>query len=291
VYIDGISHNTSYIDGSLYRYTTSLTGGEHSYYFYARREDGYSYRLPSTGELTGPTVDITPPSSSIADLPSITDSLTFIISWSGTDDLTGIELYDIQYKDGAMGSWTNWITHTTQTSATFEGVNGHTYYFQSRAVDGIGNIESYPSGDGDAYTTIMTTNPLPTCSITTPVQGNTVSKTVIISGTASSSATKVYIGIDSGPWVRVTGTTSWTYNWDTNTVSNGDHVIYAKSYDGTSYSHEQSVTINVQNKEDSINIFGDWGSSGVIALAIVAILAIIGVVALVIISKRKKGET
>ncbi|MCD6171770.1 MAG: hypothetical protein J7J36_05100, partial [Thermoplasmata archaeon] len=44
-----------------------------------------------------------------------------------------------------------------------------------------------------------------------------------------------------------TGTTSWSYSIDTTTLSNGKHVIKARSYDGSLYSNVVSININVFN--------------------------------------------
>jgi hypothetical protein len=87
-----------------------------------------------------------------------------MISWSGTD-LTpgsGLASYDIYYKDGQAGSWTRWLSATTQTYAFFSGgIKGHTYYFVSAGRDNAGNVEVFSStGDGDTATTV--TGPLVT---------------------------------------------------------------------------------------------------------------------------------
>jgi predicted phage tail protein len=61
---------------------------------------------------------------------------------------------------GSGGVWTDWLAGTTATSATFGPVDpvhlvdGTTYYFRCRAVDHAGNVEAYPGGDGDAWTTV-----------------------------------------------------------------------------------------------------------------------------------------
>jgi len=51
----------------------------------------------------------------------------------------------VQYKDGAGGTWTDWLTATALTSSNFNGTEGHTYYFQVRASDHAGNVETYPA--------------------------------------------------------------------------------------------------------------------------------------------------
>lgn len=104
-------------------------------------------------------LDTVAPSSSVSALPKFETTTSFAVSWSGTDSASGIANYDVQYKDGATGTWTNWQTGVTTTSATFTGTDGHTYYFQCRATDNAGNVEAYLGGDGDTSTTIDATAP------------------------------------------------------------------------------------------------------------------------------------
>lgn len=80
----------------------------------------------------------------------------YIVSWQGYAS-EGVQSYDIQYRLGYDGSWQDWLSQTTATSALFgpaepvivpgEGV----YYFRSRVRDASGNIEAYPV-EADAYT-------------------------------------------------------------------------------------------------------------------------------------------
>jgi len=105
-------------------------------------------------------------------------------------------------------------------------------------------------GTGYSDNIIVTSNTIPTVSITYPSEGATVNGTVSITGTASDSdgtVQSVQVKIDSGTWQTATGTTSWTYSWDTTGLSDGAHTIYARSYDGTDYSTEAQVNVTVNN--------------------------------------------
>jgi len=99
--------------------------------------------------------------SQVNPLPNIQNKLSFIVSWTGTNAVA----YDVQYKDGASGSWINWLTNTTQTSQTFTGLNNHTYYFRCRAKDQNGLWEEY-SNVPDTFTTIFTSYGLRILEIT-----------------------------------------------------------------------------------------------------------------------------
>ncbi|MCG2784936.1 MAG: S8 family serine peptidase [Anaerolineae bacterium] len=94
------------------------------------------------------------PTSTINALPIYTGTTSFNVSWGGTDTVSGIASYDIQYQDNG-GGWTTWKSATTATSATFSGVLNHTYTFQSRARDRAGNVEGWPVS-ADAQTTLVT---------------------------------------------------------------------------------------------------------------------------------------
>ena len=92
----------------------------------------------------------------------------------------------------------------------------------------------------------------PTVIITYPSDGTTVSKLVMISGSASNpdggkDINSVQIKIDGNNWVTVTGTTLWSYDWTTYTLPDGQYNISARSYNGKDYSEIVSITVRVNN--------------------------------------------
>jgi len=98
--------------------------------------------------LTDPvfnTIDAGSPTSAVGPLPPNETSTSFIVSWSGHDDPggSGIAFHNI-YVSANGGPFTLWQADTTQTSATFTGVNGDTYGFYSVATDNVGNVEAAP---------------------------------------------------------------------------------------------------------------------------------------------------
>jgi hypothetical protein len=66
-------------------------------------------------DTTAPTVTIRVPPVA---------PLRFWVSWSGQDGESGLRDYAVQYKVGISGTWTSWLTHTTQTQAPFVGERG-----------------------------------------------------------------------------------------------------------------------------------------------------------------------
>jgi parallel beta-helix repeat protein len=90
----------------------------------------------------------------------------------------------------------------------------------------------------------------PICGLTSPDQRESISGAYAVAGFASDTdgnVTYVEIRIDDNPWVKAEGTTSWVYTWNTKNVPNGNHSVYARSFDGTSYSPEAEVTVEVNN--------------------------------------------
>jgi len=96
----------------------------------------------------------------------------------------------------------------------------------------------------------------PTVDITSPNEGDTVSGSVNIIGTASddNSVVLVEYKIDSGSWSSVIGTNSWSVNWDSNSVNDGPHIIKARSKDdNNANSAICSVNIIVDNSNGEEN--------------------------------------
>jgi len=66
VYIDGSPYTMTkisgdYVSGAVFRYSTSLSAGSHSYYFYFDDGQGHTVRLPTAGTYSGPNVSSPPP--------------------------------------------------------------------------------------------------------------------------------------------------------------------------------------------------------------------------------------
>ena len=78
-----------------------------------------------------------------------------LLDWSDSaDNLSGVKNFDVQVRDGTDGTWEDLLAATTETSHTFVGEDGHTYYFRVRARDQSNNESSYTPGDGDAQRSI-----------------------------------------------------------------------------------------------------------------------------------------
>jgi PKD repeat protein len=179
-------------------------------------------------------LDTTPPWSEMDVLPAYQVTTTFGVSWSGYDDVSGDLIYDIQFRDGAGGTWTDWLTSTGFVGASFSGTDGHTYYFRSRARDGAGNAEPYPTGDGDAHTTVDATPPVGSLVIDGGAEATAdLTVTLTISATDSTSGLALMQFSDDGvsfsSWETYTTTKEWTL-----TGGDGTKTVYVRFQDNAS---------------------------------------------------------
>lgn len=96
-----------------------------------------------TGDSAVITVDALRPISKAAVATPVLKGNHVPVTWSGADVGTGIAGYDLFVRDGVSGDWEPWLEGMTSTSGIFNGVVGHTYFFQSRAQDQIGHREPW----------------------------------------------------------------------------------------------------------------------------------------------------
>jgi hypothetical protein len=107
---------------------------------------GNHQATPGTAQATT-KVDATAPSSTVAALPAVLNTQSFLVSWSGSDSTggSGLKSFDV-YVSTDGGAFQPWQTGITQTSATYTGSFGHSYAFYSIATDNAGNREATPAG-------------------------------------------------------------------------------------------------------------------------------------------------
>jgi len=179
----------------------------------------------------GLTLDRTPPTASASVSPMYGDApfRDFHVWWYGSDDLSGITNYDVQYRDGASGTWTDLLTNTDDTYTRFVGFDGHTYYFRARARDQAGNQSAYAGGDGDVQHMVEI------CHI--PPDAYEVDDTRAdarwIIPDAPMQVRSFYAQGDRD-WVRFYAATGITYTlMTTNTGGHSDTVLYLYDRDGT----------------------------------------------------------
>jgi hypothetical protein len=163
------------------------------------------------------TIDSVAPTSSVTALPAFSPG-NFTVNWSGQDNPggSGIDSFKVYVSDNG-GPYTLWQNDTTNTSATFTGVNGHTYAFYSVAFDNAGNVQSQPTSP-QATTTVDTVPPISTVA-PLPATETSPSFTVNWSGTDNTGGSgiasySIYVSDNGGaftPFLHNTTQTSATF--------------------------------------------------------------------------------
>jgi hypothetical protein len=100
-------------------------------------------------------------------------------------------------------------------------------------------------------------------SITSPANGATVSGAIAVAGTASDAVglSSVQVQIDGGAFSPAFGTTNWTFNLDTTSLSNAAHSVTARATDTSGLTASTTVTLNVSNSGTIINVL-NYGATG-----------------------------
>jgi len=96
----------------------------------------------------------------------------------------------------------------------------------------------------------------PVVTISSPDNNSEVSGIAMIEGVAydengNETIEKVELSIDRGEWTVVSGTTSWSFEWDTETVGDGKHKLEVRAFDGTYYSEMETISLKVANTLDN----------------------------------------
>jgi hypothetical protein len=164
--------------------------------------------------------DTTKPFASVEVLPAWSPG-SFTVKWSGSDSGgSGIAYYNIQVSQN-NGSWSTWLSHTTNTSATYSGANNQTYAFRAQAVDKCGNVQDWT---GTQAWTKVDTEP-PQASVSALPQ-YTSAPTFQVSWSGSDNpggsgirSFDVDVRIDEGDWIRWLSQVTYTSATFTNAES------------------------------------------------------------------------
>jgi fibronectin type 3 domain-containing protein len=165
-------------------------------------------------------------------------------------------------------------------------VNDVTYYYKITATNDIAEGIQSNSISATPQASVIPVNEPPTLVITSPSEGTSLKGIIDISGTSSDtdgSIQRVEIRIDDGNWITVSGTTSWTHSLDTTQLSDGDHTITVRAYDGENYSAETEISIIVANPQTEEE---DEPESPIFWILVIIIMIVI--MLFLLLAKRKK---
>jgi hypothetical protein len=227
------------------------------------------------------------------EVTDITDSEA-TISWS-SDESSRYRLYY-----GSDNNFDSEIANDVPRSThsyTLENLKpGTKYSFYIELFDEIGNGPKTSSTI--SFTTLLLNNP-PEIFIEYPSVNQEVSEEIIVGGTASDDnrLEDLEIRIDTGEWISIYVTEAWTYELDTKALSNGEHTLYVRAFDGELYSKIDSVDIIVNNEkeeppdntepEDDVPEEKEEDNPSMIILLIVILTVIIAVIVILIFFKKK----
>ena len=132
-------------------------------------------------------------------------------------------------------------------------------------------------------------NQPPIVEISFPLSGTKISGVVHIVGTAydiDGMVQKVDIKIDNSSWITANGSKTWEYIWNTSSVSDGLHNIYARSFDGKEYSSIVDIQITVlNNPSPNIEESSQKSSSLLLFILVITFLGVITFIPILYIMK------
>jgi predicted transcriptional regulator len=243
--------------------TTTVEDGWH--HIYAKTTDGYLWADDHIEVYVNNEVENHPPYIEIME-PEDGDTVSgvitiWMVAWDA-DGLDDIENVWVKIDDGPMqeatfhhidglGSWWFFEWDTTSESDGWHHIRAIVYDGED---DGHDLIEVYVENESG--------NSPPHVDIVEPENGETVWGVIEIwvkawDADGREDVEMVYIKIDDGSWHEATfveyeGDYSWwVMEWDTTTVENGWHHIYAKAWDGEDHSGMYVIEVYVQNEEEN----------------------------------------
>jgi len=226
------------------------------------------------------------------DIIPITISHTAHLSW--TDRSTDQQQKPVNFADryrvqlSTSSNFESLIVDATteNTSYTTSELSPDAYYWRVRSETNGGLVTEWNTPRKFVIASGAATNEnIASVSILSPTSGTTVSNDLPITGSCSDSdgtVEYVQIKIDSGTWIKVSGTISWSYDLDTTELENGLHTLYARAWDGENYSPIKSVSLTV----DNIEIDDSTGNSG--RTPGFELVIVVCAIALVLLWKRKR---
>jgi hypothetical protein len=89
------------------------------------------------------TLDATPPVSAVTGLYRLAWNGAYVLRWEGSDAISGVASYTVEYQPQGQVVWLPWLTGVTATSGLFTPIDpAQALAFRVRAVDRAGNAEA-----------------------------------------------------------------------------------------------------------------------------------------------------
>ena len=206
---------------------------------------------------------------------------TITLTGTGSDPDGSVVSYEWDFEgDGTVNYYS---PDSGTTTVTYE-MSG-TYNAVLTVTDDKGAIAT-----STAVVRIERANAEPSVRVTEPSPGETLLGYYVIRGTASDDTgiASVELRIDEGSWVRVTGTMSWSYDYDASNLVPGTHTLFLRATDVNGL---RSRVVEIQFLVEEPKVQEDDNGSGLFSgmmLWVIIILIIIPIVVVVIVVIRSK---
>ncbi len=215
-----------------------VADGEHTVYVrafdFANNTDTDDVNF--TVDVTAPSVDITSPSDGEA-IPSV----EVTVEWTGSDDTSGIDYYEIRIDGG------EWIHKGLQTTHDFTDLDEGSHTVDVRATDNADNSAVDP-------VTFVVDVSDPTVSITSPDEGEIFGSTEVTvewDGSDDISGIDHYeIRLDDGDWEHLDMDTSYTFQ----DLEEGHRTVEVRVTDKAGNDALDSVTFIVDVSDPTVSI-------------------------------------
>jgi len=235
--------------------TKAYANGSHTLVARATDTAGNAASTSVTMTVANTVADTAAPSVAIGS-PTAGATVAGTVAVAGTAaDNTAVARVEVAVDGGGWsiaGGTTSWTWNWSASSAT----NG-SHTVTARATDSAGNAST-------ATTTVTVANSTdgtaPTVSISAPQAGAVVSGMTTVSGTAGDNAgvASVRVAVDGGAWRPASGTTTWSWAWDTTTAANGSHTVAVQALDTAgNASAPANVSVTVGNSPAPLSTCSD----------------------------------
>lgn len=235
---------------------------------YSYRIQAEDYCLPSSWstEVSAAPTAPAPPTGPIFSSTDTTDTLSWTLS---TDDFDVNGLNYIQeYR----------VYIPPENSVPVDTLDPGTTTWTSTSLNPYYNVSAFDACGKESDRLVFSSacsGTEPVITIQTPGEGETVTGTVTIQGTATAAdvrnISRVRLQIDSSSWVDLSGTEAWSYQWDTTAEEELSHTIAVGAYDDQGCYTQESITVTVSNPEMVINdlqckLYGSQSTDGYVYL-------------------------
>jgi murein DD-endopeptidase MepM/ murein hydrolase activator NlpD len=135
-------------DGWQFKFNPQALPDQKNIAFYAQAVDNAGNS--AFAGAYGTALDRTPPETTLQLANPVISSTAALLAWSGSDNLSGLDHYDVQMRQITGTTWSNWADLWAQVPASqgqnwFVGDLNRQYQFRVRGVDRLGNAEDYPA--------------------------------------------------------------------------------------------------------------------------------------------------